>query len=628
MKQNPKKNKLTISDATLQKLTNISGMVGEAALVGLVALKLEDYLEKSKTSYTDILKLFQNDQISAYHLNLSSRELRYLLKGDLSPKAAIIPNTKLFLSDIHEAVKKHNQEHPEDTILMNYRHGIPTWIYGVSAIVIALLYFMNMFLASQAKGLQQIQIMTKEDPRKDFTKSTFTEETNRKATFADVAGAEEEKEELQEIVEYLKEPEKFTKLGARVPKGVLLEGPPGTGKTLLARAVAGEANVPFFSISGSEFVEMFVGVGAARVRDLFQAAKAKAPCIIFIDEIDAIARKRASDLLSGNEERETTLNQLLVEMDGFGSETGIIMIGATNRSDVLDPALLRPGRFDRHVTVGYPDINGRKAILEVHAKGKPLDAEVDLLDIAKNTAGFSGADLENLLNEAALLAAKRNRSTIGNQELKESAVKVQMGAEKRSKKMTEKERKLTAFHEAGHAVATYYLENLDPVEEVSIIPRGGAGGYTMFQPQEDKSYMSKNEMLEELVSLLGGRVAEALVMGDISTGASNDIERATALARGMITRFGMNEKLGPVAYDTSSNPYQNNSYSEETASEIDQEVKGQMKAAYAQCERILKDHRDQLDTLANYLLEHEKINAERFQKLMSGEPTTETSPAV
>lgn len=604
------------NSATSAAVENASFTGLTVAGTGLGLLKFFDYAQSKQLKYSDVLRLFREGKVSAYHLDMSSRNLVFQRKDSGAYGSAIVPDTQLFLKDIHKLVKKHNEENPDDPISMDYSRGIPNWVYFALIGGIATLLVLDNALWNMSQNQQQMQIR-QDQGRQQFTKSKFSLQSHRTATFDDVAGAEEEKEELKEIVEYLRDPEKFTRLGARVPKGVLMVGPPGTGKTLLARAVAGEAGVPFFSVSGSEFVEMYVGVGAARVRDLFAQAKANAPAIVFIDEIDALARKRATDLYTGNEERETTLNQLLVEMDGFTTEENIILIGATNRADVLDPALMRPGRFDRQVHVGYPDIKAREAILKVHIKEKPLADEVDLSEVAKNTTGFTGADLENLLNEAALLAAKRNKTAIGNDELKEAAVKVMMGAEKRSRKVTDKERRLTAFHEAGHAVATYYLDTQDPVTEVSIIPRGSAGGYTMSTPQEDKMYMSRNEMLDELVTLLGGRVAEALVIGDISTGASNDLDRATSLAKGMITRYGMDETIGLATYGTNTGFYgTGKEYSETTATAIDEAVKAQLKTAYDRCEAILTEHRDQLDRLAEYLLEHEKIDAEGFNKLM------------
>lgn len=446
-----------------------------------------------------------------------------------------------------------------------------------------------------------------------------------KTTFEQVAGADEEKEELSEMVDFLKCPDKFSTLGARIPKGVLLVGPPGTGKTLLARAVAGEADVPFFSISGSDFVEMYVGVGASRVRDLFDQAKKEAPSVIFIDEIDAVGRHRGAGMGGGHDEREQTLNQLLVEMDGFEKNQGVIVIAATNRPDILDPALLRPGRFDRQVRVGYPDTKGREAILKVHSKNKPLAPDVDLGVIANSTVGFVGADLENLLNEAALLAARRNKKAITMAEIEEATVKVIVGTEKKSHKMSDKEKKLTAYHEAGHAISTYYLESQDPVRQVSIIPRGSAGGYTMSVPTEDKSYKTKNGMLDDIVVLLGGRVAEKLVLGDISTGASNDIERATKLAKSMVTEYGMSDRIGPVSYSSGSGEVflgrdygHAKDYSEAFAQEIDEEISSIIHNGYDRTEKILSDHMDKLHELAQYLIKYEKIDGDKFNKLMEG----------
>ena len=452
-----------------------------------------------------------------------------------------------------------------------------------------------------------------------------TNDEKRKTTFDDVAGADEEKEELSEVVEFLKAPEKYSKLGARIPKGVLLVGPPGTGKTLLARAVAGEAGVPFFSISGSDFVEMFVGVGASRVRDLFDQAKKNSPCIIFIDEIDAVGRQRGAGLGGGNDEREQTLNQLLVEMDGFGANEGVILIAATNRPDVLDPALMRPGRFDRQVVVSYPDVNGREAILKVHARKKPLAPDVNLKTIAKTTAGFTGADLENLLNEAALLAARKNKKAITMKEIEEATIKVVVGAEKKSKVMSDREKKLTAYHEAGHAILFDKCETQDPVHEISIIPRGMAGGYTMPLPSEDKSYNSKKEMEEDIVVSLGGRVAEELILDDISTGASNDIEKATKTARSMVTKYGMTKELGCVCYGTdNSNVFlgrdmgRTQDYSEATAAKIDELVLKIVNEAYGKATSVLKDNIDKLHDIAAYLIKHEKMNGEDFRAVMDG----------
>ena len=472
-----------------------------------------------------------------------------------------------------------------------------------------------------------------------FGKANIKNQANtRKATFADVAGADEEKHELEEIADFLKDPKKYTDIGARIPKGVLLMGPPGTGKTLLARAVAGEAGCPFFSISGSDFVEMFVGVGASRVRDLFEQAKKNSPSIIFIDEIDAVGRHRGTGIGGGHDEREQTLNQLLVEMDGFTGKDNVIVIAATNRRDILDPALLRPGRFDRQIVVGYPDVKGREAILKVHTKNKPLAPDVELGVIAKSTVGFTGADLENLVNEASLLAARKNKKAITMDEIQEATIKVIAGPEKKSHKVSPAEKRLTAYHEAGHAVCTYYCDHQDKVHQVSIIPRGMAGGYTMSLPEQDKSFVSKKEMEENIVTLLGGRVAEQLILDDISTGASNDLERATSTARSMVTRYGFSKKLGPVVYGNDQNEVflgrdlgSSRDYSDRVAAEIDDEVRAIIETAYQQAEQILSAHMDQLHLLAKYLILHEKIERDDFEKLMCGqmEPQAfeEQSPA-
>ena len=452
---------------------------------------------------------------------------------------------------------------------------------------------------------------------------TLVEDEKRKTTFKDVAGCDEEKSELEELVEFLKNPESFTELGARIPRGVLLVGPPGTGKTLLARAVAGEAGAPFLSISGSDFVEMYVGVGASRVRDLFEQAKKKAPAIVFIDEIDAVGRHRGAGTGGGNDEREQTLNQLLVEMDGFGTNSGIIVIAATNRPDVLDPALLRPGRFDRQITVNRPDAQGREDILKVHSRNKPLGPDVDLKEIAKDTIGFTGADLENLLNEAALLAVRRKKKALTMQEISDATSRVEMGTEKKSHKYSEKAKKLTAYHEAGHAVSSYYIEYHDPVKEISIIPRGmGAGGYTWYTPQEE-NYNSKADMLDDLISLLGGRVAEALSLNDISTGASNDLQRATSICRDMVSKYGMSDELGPVVYSDDNNEVflgkdygHVNNYSEATSARIDEQIEKMMRKAYSQTESILKTHYDKLELVAETLIKNEKISGDEFTQLM------------
>lgn len=578
-----------------------------------------------KVKYSDIINYFETQQVAAYELDLGTGEMVLTLNDDKSSKIGyIVPNVGLFYDNVGTYITDYNKANPDAKMVQDvirpaetswFMSLIPTLLLLVAMVLLWVFMWKKMNAGGGAGGQMNFG--------KAKVKSMSDEK--RKTTFADVAGADEEKEELREIVEFLKRPQKFNELGARIPKGVLLVGPPGTGKTLLARAVAGEAGVPFFSISGSDFVEMFVGVGASRVRDLFDKAKKNHPCIIFIDEIDAVGRQRGAGLGGGHDEREQTLNQLLVEMDGFGANEGVIMIAATNRPDILDPALMRPGRFDRQVTVGYPDIKGREEILRVHARGKPLGPDVVLATIAKTTAGFTGADLENLLNEAALLAARKDRRAITMEEIEEATIKVVVGTEKKSHVMTQREKRLTAYHEAGHAVASYYCETQDPVHQISIIPRGLAGGYTMHLPTEDKSYQSRDEMKEELVVLLGGRVAEALVLNDISTGASNDIERATKIVRAMVTKYGMSEKLGPIMYGTDqSNPFLGkemghvSNYSEETASEIDEEIKSIITTAYAKTENILKDHMEILHRVANVLFEKEKLDATEFMDVMSG----------
>ena len=584
--------------------------------------------KEKKLTYYEIVEMFYHDQISEYSLNLSSGVLEYKKRGDDEKDKVYkysVPSITLFNNDIHTYVIKYNESHPDEPVKYNYNAGSSnSWLLSllptvVSIGVLAALMFVMMRRMNQS-------LMSENNRTMSFGKARvrMVKDEKKKTTFADVAGCDEEKEELAEIVEFLKDPEKYNALGARIPKGVLLVGPPGTGKTLLARAVAGEANAPFLSISGSDFLEMYVGVGASRVRDLFDQAKKNAPAIIFIDEIDAVGRHRGAGMGGGHDEREQTLNQMLVEMDGFVANEGVIVLAATNRPDILDPALLRPGRFDRQVTVGLPDIKGRTEILKVHARNKSLAPDVSLEDIGKSTVGFTGADLENLLNEAALLTARRGLKAITKAEIEEATLKVVVGAEKRSHKITSDDKRLTAYHEAGHAVSAHFLGGQDPVHQVSIIPRGMAGGFTMHMPLEDKMYLSKKKMEEEIVTLLGGRVAEKLVIGDISTGASNDIQRATEIARNMVTKYGMSETLGPITFGSGHDEVflgkdygTVRNYSEEIAKEIDEEVNRIVMNGYNRCEAILNEHIDKLHTLAEYLMEHEKVDGENFLRLMA-----------
>ena len=612
-------------DGNQKKIRNLLLYIG----IPVVVLFIIIFLFNNRTpqtaayKYSDIIGYFQDQEVSSYTLNLGTGEMVIHLE-DGKTVGYVLPSVDLFYMDVRDSISQYNEEHPDARMEQDIIRPVETsWFISLLPTLIlfaGLIIFWVIMMRRLGSSMGG-------DKQMNFGKAKIKQmsDEKRKTTFADVAGADEEKEELREIVEFLKNPNKYNSLGARIPKGVLLVGPPGTGKTLLARAVAGEAGVPFFSISGSDFVEMFVGVGASRVRDLFDKAKKNHPCIIFIDEIDAVGRQRGAGLGGGHDEREQTLNQLLVEMDGFGANEGVIMIAATNRPDILDPALMRPGRFDRQVMVGYPDIKGREEILRVYAKGTPLAPDVVLSTIAKSTAGFTGADLENLLNEAALLAARKNHRAITMEEIEEATIKVVVGTEKKSRVMSEKEKKLTAYHEAGHAIATYYCKTQDPVHQISIIPRGMAGGYTMHLPTEDRSYKSRDEMREELVVLLGGRVAEALVLDDISTGASNDIERATKIARAMVTKYGMSEKLGPITYGSDdSNPFLGkemghiSNYSEQTASEIDEEIQSIISTAYQKTEKILTDHIDELHRLAGVLYEKEKIDGVEFQQVMDG----------
>lgn len=603
-------------------------LVSVAIICGLVYMLTSMSTKSSDKKYSEIMEQFDSLNVSQFELDLGSGQLKYKLKGEDKVYSYTVPNVSLFANEVlggedaENYRKKYNTENPDDPLQYNL---IPIsdnsfWLNLIpTLLMLGVMIFFFVFMMKNAGGGKM----------SSFGKTNAKmAPSSKKATFDDVAGADEEKEELKEIVDFLRDNKKYTEIGARIPKGVLLLGPPGTGKTLLARAVAGEAKVPFFSISGSDFVEMFVGVGASRVRDLFEQAKKNAPAIIFIDEIDAVGRQRGAGLGGGHDEREQTLNQLLVEMDGFEDNDSVIVMAATNRRDILDPALLRPGRFDRQILVGYPDVKGREAILKVHTRNKPLAPDVDLETIAKSTVGFTGADLENLVNEASLLAARKNKKAITKDELEEASIKVVAGPEKKSKVITEDEKKLTAYHEGGHALCTYYSKSQDKVHQVSIIPRGQAGGFTMSLPVKDKSYVSKNEMYENIVVLLGGRVAEKLILDDISTGASNDLERATSTARNMVTRYGFSDNLGPVVYGQGDHEvflgrdYTNTpSYSDNVAAEIDNEIRTLIESAFTDAEKILNEHMDKLHVVAKYLMKYEKVDGATFEKLMNGELT-------
>ena len=585
-------------------------------LIGAIGFLMEPRTTRT-LSYSDVTHYFESEEVGSFVID--DNELTMRLKNGQQYQYRI-PSLDVFYFDLGDIIK---EQRAAGTLKQDFveRAAMPWWTAFIPYLVIIVLF-----------GLFWYYMMNKQDggggkSAMGFGKSRakMVNGGDKKVTFQDVAGADEEKGDLQEVVEFLKAPKKFLQLGARIPKGVLLVGPPGTGKTLIAKAVAGEAGVPFFSISGSDFVELYVGVGASRVRDLFDQAKRHAPSIVFIDEIDAVGRQRGAGLGGGHDEREQTLNQLLVEMDGFGANEGVIIIAATNRPDILDSALLRPGRFDRQVYIGAPDVKGRQAILEVHARKKPFEEGVSFEAIAKTTAGFTGADLENLLNESALLAARRSKTEIGTREIDDAFLKVIMGNEKKSRVYSEKEKKLTAYHEAGHAIVTRLLPSQDPVHQISIVPRGRAGGFTLSLPKEDKFYTSKLEMQDDLVTLLGGRVAEKLVLDDISTGASNDIERASEIARRMVTRYGMSDKLGPIAFTSDHNEVflgrdfaSSKNYSEEVAAVIDQEVKRIITEAYERCENMLAEHRDILDRVAAYLLEHETMDSEAFEQVFNG----------
>ncbi len=572
--------------------------------------------------YSQMVELFQSEQVSSFTVqnNVVTMELKSEVDGKKEASCAISDFTAFYedLNPLVQAQKKSgvltSYDYKKDTQSVNWVTLLP------SLLSVAMVFLLLMMMVRQNNanggggGLSQ------------FGKAKFTsaEQMKKKVSFRDVAGAQEEKAELEEVVDFLKDPEKYTALGAHIPKGILLVGPPGTGKTLLAKAVAGEAGVPFLSISGSDFVELYVGVGASRVRGLFEEATKTAPSIVFIDEIDAVGRQRGAGLGGGHDEREQTLNQLLVEMDGFEGNSGVIVLAATNRVDILDPALLRPGRFDRQVYVGLPDIQGRKEVLQVHSRTKPLAEDVNLETLAKSTSGFTGADLENLMNEGALLAARRNQRFITMSDLQESIIKVIAGPEKKSHVVTPHARKLTAYHEAGHAIAMHALPTHDPVHQITIVPRGQAGGMTISLPQEDRSFRSRNELFEDIVALLGGRVAEEQFLGDISTGASSDLERATAIAHAMVAKYGMSDALGAVVYDDGKGEVfigrsmaQTKPYSETIAASIDQEVKALIDKAYAQCRKILSDYAPQLETTAQYLLEHETMSGEAFEAVFT-----------
>ena len=591
----------------------------------IIAVLSVSYLSKNtvETKYYEIVEMVTENKISEFSLNLHSGQLIYTKRDDGKSYRYTVADPSIFYNDVNDFVLKNNSENSgtDKIIKYDYKSGGETaWIMNllptlITLGVMVLFWVFIMKRMNASMGTDKTMGFGKAKVRKD--------DGRRKTTFADVAGADEEKEEMAEIVDFLKDPKKYNELGAKIPKGVLLVGPPGTGKTLLARAVAGEAGVPFFSISGSDFVEMFVGVGASRVRDLFGEAKREAPAIIFIDEIDAVGRQRGAGLGGGHDEREQTLNQLLVEMDGFGANEGVIVMAATNRPDILDKALLRPGRFDRQITVNYPDVKGREEILKVHSRGKPLGPDVNLATIAKSTSGFTGADLANLLNEAALLAVRHGKKAITQQEIEDATIKVVMGAEKKSHIVSDKDKKVTAYHEAGHAIVSYFLPTQDPVHQISIIQRGMAAGYTMYLPVDEKGHTSKNQLSEQICSLLGGRAAEQLTQDDVCTGASNDIERATSLARQMITKFGMSDRLGLVTYghdnnevflgrDFSSTP----NYSEKTAAAIDEEIEAVVMKQYAKALELLNNAMPKLHAVAKVLFEKEKISGDEFRAIM------------
>lgn len=607
-----------------KNLKNVLLFIG-IPIVFIMAILSVSYLSKNtvETKYYEIVDLVKDNEISEFQLNLYSGELVYTKRDEGKKYRYTVADPSIFYNDVNEAVMKINEENNGTDKIIKYDYksgGQAAWLMNLlpTLLMIGIMVLFWVFIMKRmnaSMGADKTMGFGKAKVRKDDGK--------KKTTFADVAGADEEKEEMAEIVDFLKDPKKYNELGAKIPKGVLLVGPPGTGKTLLARAVAGEAGVPFFSISGSDFVEMFVGVGASRVRDLFGEAKKEAPAIVFIDEIDAVGRQRGAGLGGGHDEREQTLNQLLVEMDGFGANEGVIVMAATNRPDILDKALLRPGRFDRQITVNYPDVKGREEILKVHSRGKPLGPDVNLATIAKSTSGFTGADLANLLNESALLAVRHGKKAITQEEIEEATIKVVMGAEKKSHIVSDKDKMVTAYHEAGHAVVSYFLPTQDPVHQISIIQRGMAAGYTMYLPVDEKGHTSKNQMLEQICSLLGGRAAEQLTQNDVCTGASNDIERATDLARKMVTKFGMSDKLGLVTYghddnevflgrDFSSTP----NYSEKTAAVIDEEIESVVMTQYKKALELLNSAMPKLHEVAKVLFDKEKISGEDFRAIM------------
>ena len=605
----------------MRRKNAIRTLITYIALIALAiwAITALDSNTTKEMSYTELMQKIETEDVKSIELGTTRLNAKVVLKDEENITRIVdIPSSSTFIESVQDRVTSGQFELTvaQETMLETLAPYIPNVLLLLGTLFI-LMFVLRKTNDSNNKAM-------------DFGKSRaqkIDKNSPKKVTFKDVAGLDEEKEELKEEVEFLKNPKKYIDMGARIPKGILLVGHPGNGKTLLAKAVAGEANVPFFSISGSDFVEMFVGVGASRVRDMFKEAKANSPCIIFIDEIDAVGRQRGAGLGGGHDEREQTLNQLLVEMDGFATHESIIVMAATNRPDILDPALLRPGRFDRQIVVGSPDVKAREEILNLHAKNKPFVEGIDFKVIAKNTAGFSGADLENMINEAALLAARKNKTKIDLDDVEAAMVKVMMGPEKKSKVITEKEKKLTAYHEAGHAVVARFLPNHDDIHEISIIPRGMAGGYTMYRPTEDKSYVSKAEMKEQIVSLLGGRMAEKLILDDISTGASNDIERATKIAKQMVMKYGMSDTMGPIMYGSSQEEVflgrdmttHSKDYSEQTAAEIDKEVKAIIMNAYKSAENILKDNVDKLHAVAKVLIEKEKITGEEFDAIFRGE---------